>query len=100
MAHDNHIIDGQNKDLSDYSLADYLRMTENWTDPLGELIVEPLERFNVVREDKHAGGTKARFGDFLMSTTAQDTIAYVAPRVGHAGIALQGLAEKYNKRLV
>ena len=100
MAHDNHIIDGQNKDLSDYSLADYLRMTENWTDPLGELIVEPLERFNVVREDKHAGGTKARFGDFLMSTTEQDTIAYVAPRVGHAGIALQGLAEKYNKRLV
>jgi len=45
-------------------------------------------------------GSKCRFGDILVSTCKQDTLVYVQPRYGFAGISLAYLAKKYNKKLV
>jgi hypothetical protein len=45
-------------------------------------------------------GSKCRFGDILVSTCKQDTLVYVQPRYGFAGISLAYLANKYNKKLV
>lgn len=109
MAHNNHILDGVNYDLTLHTRDEYLEMAKDWTDPCGDLIVEkfqlkddPLGRtFNVVREDLNPlGGTKGRLGELLMSTIKTDTITYVAPRQGHAPAALAILAKRYNKRLV
>lgn len=45
-------------------------------------------------------GSKCRFGDILVSTCKYDTLVYVQPRYGFAGISLAYLAKKYNKKLV
>ena len=58
------------------------------------------EGFKVVREDMMGFGSKCRFGDILVSTCRQDTLVYVQPRYGFAGISLAYLAKKYNKKLV
>ena len=109
MAHDTHILDGINYDLTLHTRDEYLEMTKDWTDPCEDFIVEDFQlqndekgrTFKVVREDLNPlGGTKGRLGELLMSTIKTDTITYVAPRQGHAPAALAILAKKYNKRLV
>lgn len=45
-------------------------------------------------------GSKCRFGDILVQTCPKDTLVYVQPRYGFAGISLAYLAKKYNKKLV
>jgi hypothetical protein len=108
MAHDKHVIDGRNIDLEGPydSLEKYLRLTDGWEDPIGppkiEIIWDPThtKRFFVVRDDVHPAGTKGRFGDLLVRSTSAETLVYVCPRQGYAGMSLAYLAKKYNKRLV
>lgn len=106
MAHDNHVLDGRNLDLEGpYPTREaWLRLTDGWQDPLPAPVVEsyPVDRgtVRVVREDLIEGGTKRRWGDLLIRSTEADTLVYLAPRVGMAGVALARLAKTYDKRLV
>lgn len=101
MSHDTHTLDRSNKDLSDgRSLAYYLDLAKDWTDPLGPLNIVNHEGFNVVRDDLVTIGTKGRFGDLLVSSCTHDCIVYVQPRCGYAGASLSYLCQQYGKRLV
>lgn len=99
MAHDNHIIDGINKDLQLRSREDWLSMTEDWEDPYGEPVVNEHNGVTVVRDD-HMVGSKCRFADLLMSRTKEDTVVYVQPRFGLAGPSIIEVAKRYGKRVV
>jgi hypothetical protein len=77
-----------------------LELAGDWKDPFPAPIVKEHEGFNVVREDLMGFGSKCRFGDILVSTCQSDTLVYVQPRYGFAGISLAYLAKKYNKKLV
>lgn len=110
MTHDTHVLDGVNKDFDlDWTRTKYLQLAKGWEDPYGPLAIEPFELTDehghtkecfVVRDDLLDVGSKCRFGDLLVSQIKSDTITYVAPRVGFAGISLAHLAAKYKKRLV
>ncbi|MDD0772426.1 hypothetical protein PTT28_10765, partial [Streptococcus pneumoniae] len=56
--------------------------------------------WQVVRDDLPEVGSKGRFGSLLLQRMKEDTIVYVAPRVGWAPISLARLCKLYNKRLV
>lgn len=99
MSHNNHVTDGVNKDLTEHSRDWYLRQTDGWEDPYGIPKVEVHDGFNVVRDD-YMVGSKCRFGDYLMSTVKEDTIVYVQPRKGLAGVSILEAAKRYNKRVV
>lgn len=99
MGHDNHVIDGINKDLSVYTREDYLAMTAGHEDMFGAPIVQQHNGYNIVRDD-HIVGAKARFGQWLFNTIEQDTVVYVQPRAGLAGVSLLELGERFNKRIV
>jgi hypothetical protein len=103
MAHNNHIIDGINKEINViYPNRDaYLKLTEGFVSLLPEIIIKEHEGVKVVREDLSViGGTKSRAGEFLVSQTKKNTLVYVVPRVGHAGIAIMELAKLYNKEVI
>ncbi len=99
MAHNNHIIDGINKDLILRSRPEWLSMTENWEDPYGLPKVEVHEGIRVVRDD-YMVGSKCRFADLLMKNTKEDTVVYVQPRFGLAGVSILEAADRYNKKVV
>ncbi len=107
MAHDrphtNHVIDGINKDVGifGYERAKiyYLSLAKDWEDPYGLPVVETHDGVRVVRDDLIVG-TKARAADFLLSQTHQDTIVYVQPRVGLAGVSLIDAAKRRGKKVV
>ena len=98
MPHDNHIADGINKDLKNITRDDYLDILKDWQDPY-PIYVEEHEGIKVVRDDLIVG-SKARFGDFYVSQIKEDTIVYVQPRVGLAGLSILELAKKYNKKVI
>ena len=50
MAHNNHIIDGINKDLSIRNRDEWLKITKNWEDPYGIPEVSVHEGVHVVRD--------------------------------------------------
>jgi hypothetical protein len=102
MSHNNHTKSKFNQDLNlAYPNRDaWLELAGDWKDPFPAPIVKEHEGFNVVREDLMGFGSKCRFGDILVSTCQSDTLVYVQPRYGFAGISLAYLAEKYNKKLV
>jgi hypothetical protein len=103
MAHNKHIIDGVNKELNVIypDRNSYLELTKDFKSLLPEVIVKEHEGVKVVREDLTLkGGTKSRAGEFLISQTKKNTLVYVVPRVGHAGIAIMELAKLYNKEVI
>ncbi len=103
MTHNNHIIDGINKEINpEYPNRDaYLKMTEGFDTKLPPVIIEEVMGFQVAREDLLGhGGTKARAGEWLVSKIEEDTLVYSMPRVGHAPCAIVSLANLYNKRVV
>lgn len=101
MPHNKHVIDGINKDLIKYSRQDYLDMLGDWEDPYGIPKVEMHDGFYIVRDDYIEGaGSKSRFGDFLISQVKEDTIVYVQPRFGLAGVSILECAKRYNKKVV
>lgn len=102
MSHNNHTTSKFNQDLNlAYPNRDaWLELAGDWKDPFDAPVVKEHNGFNVVREDLMGFGSKCRFGDILVSTCQSDTLVYVQPRYGFAGISLAYLAEKYNKKLV
>lgn len=88
-----------NKDLV-YSKEEYLEMVKDFKSSFDIPFIQEVEGKIVVREDLINVGSKARAGEFLISQTKQDTIVYVQPRFGFAGVSLTELCKKYNKKLV
>lgn len=88
-----------NKD-SLYSKQEYLDMVGDFVGSFPDPVIETVDGRTVVREDLLSVGTKARAGELLVATSDSDTIVYVQPRFGFAGISLTELCKKYNKRLV
>ena len=105
MAHNNHILDGINQDFPfQWSTAHeakeyYLEMAKDWEDPYGVPIVKTHEGVRVVRDDL-TSGSKVRGGDCLISSLPEeiDTIVYVQPRTGLAGISILDVAKRHNKK--
>ena len=105
MPHDNHTTDTSILELKAHDRDWYIKASEHWVDPLGLPVVQELQlddgrTLNIIREDLHETGLKARWADLLLKSTTTDTIVYVQPRVGYAGISLAKLCKKYNKRVV
>ena len=106
MAHNNHVIDGINKDLQlwpgctyEDAREYYLNLAEGWNPYNPEPIVVEHEGVRVVRDDLIVG-TKTRGGDLLMSKVNHDTIVYSQPRTGLAGVSILDVAKRYNKKVV
>jgi hypothetical protein len=102
MSHNNHTKSTFNQDINLMfpNRNAWLDLAGDWTDPFEEPIIMEHDGFNVVREDLMGFGSKCRFGDILVKTCPSDTLVYVQPRYGFAGISLAYLAKKYNKKLV
>lgn len=103
MAHNNHIIDGINKEfnLEFPNRESFLNLTKNFKSLLPEIIIKEHEGVKVVREDLTLrGGTKSRAAEFLVSNIKNNTLVYVVPRIGHAGVAIMELAKLYNKDVI
>jgi len=83
-----------------YSKQEYLDMVGDFVGSFPDPVIENVEGRIVIREDLLSVGTKARAGELLVATSESDTIVYVQPRFGFAGISLTELCKKYNKRLV
>ena len=102
MAHNKHTKSTSNQDLN-LMMPDrqaWLDLAGDWKDPLEDPVLIDHEGFKVVRDDMMGFGSKCRFGDILVQKAASDTLVYVQPRFGFAGISLAYLAAKYNKKLV
>lgn len=106
MAHNNHVIDGINKDLQlwpgctyEDAREYYLNLAEGWNPYNPPAIVVEHEGVRVVRDDLIVG-TKTRGGDLLMSKVNHDTIVYSQPRTGLAGVSILDVAKRYNKKVV
>jgi hypothetical protein len=103
MAHNNHVIDGINKDIpalygdpKEY----YLELAKDWEDPYGEPIVTEHSGVRVVRDD-YITGSKVRGGDCLISSLPDHirTIVYVQPRTGLAGVSILDVAKRHGKNV-
>ena len=106
MAHNNHIVDGFNKDVSplfgiEDAKIEYLKLAETWEDPYGLPKITKHEGIRVVRDD-FLVGSKVRGGDCLISSLPEhiDTIVYVQPRTGLAGVSLLDVAKHHNKKVM
>ena len=100
MAHNNHVVDGINKDIhplygdpKEY----YLDLAKDWKDPYGIPVVDRIDNVRVVRDD-YLVGSKCRGGDCLVSFLPDrvDTLVYVQPRTGLAGVSLLDVANRHN----
>jgi hypothetical protein len=103
MAHDKHIIDSINKDINFIypNKEQYLKLTLGFKSLLPDVIIKEHDGIKVVREDLSLkGGTKSRAAEFLISETKKNTLVYVVPRIGHAGIAIMELSKLYNKEVI
>lgn len=102
MAHNKHTKSLANQDLNLMmpNRQAWLDLAGDWVDPFGSPELVEHDGFQVVREDLMGFGSKCRFGDILVQKAQTDTLVYVQPRYGFAGISLAYLAKKYNKKLV
>ena len=106
MPHNNHVLDGINRDavfpgksdpkaIQDY----YLNLAKDWTSPYEAPIVKMHNGVRVVRDDLLGDfGTKVRGGDCLVSSLDRnriDTIVYVQPRSGLAGVSILDVAKRH-----
>lgn len=105
MSHDKHTDDNSILELKVHDRDWYVDAAKDWVDPLGDptVLSERLEdgrTIYVIREDLHETGLKARWADLLMQRIGSDTIVYVQPRVGYAGISLARVAKNYGKKVI
>jgi hypothetical protein len=101
LAHNNHIIDGINKDINPFygdPKEYYLELAEGWEDPYGSPRISSHNGIRVVRDD-YLVGSKVRGGDCLISSLGPhiDTIVYVQPRTGLAGVSILDVAKRHGK---
>lgn len=102
MAHNKHTKSLANQDLNLMmpNRQAWLDLAGDWVDSFESPELIEHDGFKVVREDMMGFGSKCRFGDILVQKAPTDTLVYVQPRYGFAGISLAYLAKKYNKKLV
>ena len=105
LAHNKHIIDGVNKDVGPlFTIGDvrddFIALAEFWKDPYGVPRTATHDGIRVVRDDDLVG-SKVRGGDCLISSLPDhiDTIVYVQPRTGLAGVSLLDVAKNHNKKV-
>tara|TARA_R110000772_G_scaffold130100_2_gene238349 strand:- start:494 stop:1387 length:894 start_codon:yes stop_codon:yes gene_type:complete len=105
LAHNKHVIDGMNKDVGAlYTLEEakeyYMELAGDWEDPYGIPKITKHQGIRVVRDD-YLVGSKVRGGDCLISSLSKDidTIVYVQPRTGLAGVSILDVAKRHNKRV-
>ena len=105
MAHNKHIIDGVNKDVGPlYTTEDardgFLALARDWEDPNPVPRITVHDGIRVVRDDDLVG-SKVRGGDCLISSLPDhiDTIVYVQPRTGLAGVSILDVAKRHNKKV-
>ena len=82
------------------ALEYYLDLAKDWEDPNPPPRVTIHEGIRVVRDDDLVG-SKVRGGDCLISTLPEhiDTIVYVQPRTGLAGVSLLDVAKRHGKKV-
>jgi len=103
LAHNHHVIDGINKDINPL-FGDpkqyYLDLAGDWEDPYGPPKIVIHEGIRVVRDD-YLVGSKVRGGDCLISSLPEhiDTIVYVQPRTGLAGVSILDVAKRHGKKV-
>jgi len=102
MPHNKHVEDGFNKDIglmqADEAKEYYLDLAKNWEDPNPKPFEKTHQGVRVIRDDMIVG-SKTRGGDCLISTIKEDTIAYVQPRTGLAGVSILDVARRHNKKV-
>lgn len=105
MAHNNHVIDGVNKDVgplytNDDARDEFLYLAYDWKDPNPLPRITVHDGIRVVRDDDLVG-SKVRGGDCLISSLPDhiDTIVYVQPRTGLAGVSLLDVAKRHGKKV-
>ena len=102
MPHNKHVEDGFNIDVGmmqpDEAKEYYLDLAQFWTDPNPAPRIVEHEGIRVVRDDDLVG-SKVRGGDCLISSLPRhiDTIVYVQPRTGLAGVSILDVAKRHNK---
>ena len=109
MSHNNHTTDSSIRELElGATVETYRQMAKGWKDPFDQIRIEQVKVethagtriWQVVRDDIPEVGSKGRFGSLLVQRMKEDTIVYVAPRVGWAPISLARLCKLYGKRLI
>jgi hypothetical protein len=102
MPHNKHIEDGFNIDIGmmqpDEAKNYYLWLAKDWTDPNPPIVERIHEGVRCVRDDLITG-SKIRGADLLMSSIKEDTVAYVQPRTGLAGVSILDVASKHGKKV-
>ena len=102
MPHNNHVEDGFNIDVGmmqpDEAKNYYLDLAGDWEDPSPAPRIVMHESIRVVRDDDLVG-SKVRGGDCLINSLPKnlDTIVYVQPRTGLAGVSILDVAHRHNK---
>ena len=102
MPHNKHIEDGFNIDVGmmqpEEAKEYYLDLAQFWTDPNPPIVITEHDGIRCVRDDLIVG-SKTRGGDCLISSLPQhiDTIVYVQPRTGLAGVSILDVAKRHNK---
>ena len=108
MAHNKHVIDNSNKDIDSLLFSGvsnrheareyYLNLAGDWEDPNPKPVVKVHEGVRVVRDDLLVG-SKVRGGDCLVSNIKENTLVYVQPRTGLAGVSLLDVAKRHGKKV-
>ena len=102
MPHNKHIEDGFNIDQGmmqpDEAKNYYLWLAKDWKDPNPPIVETMHEGIRCIRDDLITG-TKIRGADLLMSNIKEDTVAYVQPRTGLAGVSILDVASRHNKNV-
>lgn len=99
MSHNKHVVDGKHLELDKFGRDWFLDVTKDWVDPLPAPIIENFNGIDVVRDD-YINGSKCRFADLLVQSIKEDTLVYVQPRVGLAGVSILNIAKRYGKKVV
>lgn len=99
MPHDNHVVDGKHLELDKFGRQWFLDVTSNWKDPLPPPVLTEHDGITVVRDDL-INGSKCRFADLLVQSIPEETLVYVQPRVGLAGVSILNIAKRYGKKVV
>ena len=102
MPHNKHIEDGFNIDQGmmqpDEAKNYYLWLAKDWKDPNPPIVETLHEGVRCIRDDLITG-TKIRGADLLMSSIKEDTVAYVQPRTGLAGVSILDVASRHSKNV-
>ena len=100
MPHNVHVKDGFNIDVGmmqpDEAKNYYLDLAGDWEDPNPPIVEMIHDGVRCVRDDMIVG-SKIRGADLLMSTIKADTVSYVQPRTGLAGLSILNVAKRHNK---